>query len=68
MLNEQSAIETLPMGEYVRIVSGGVEGKKVWINEGYCRRNKGYMLVAFSDHCQEKKLKKGTIVAHGFEY
>ncbi len=63
------AIETVAMGEYVKLVDKkGNIGKRVWVVDGYCRSNKGYMLTAFNDHCCEKKLAKGALVNVGFDF
>lgn len=62
-------IETLAMGEYVKLVDkNGNIGKTVYMVDGYCRINRGYMVTRFDDHSRDKKLVKGTVVHVGFDF
>lgn len=63
------AINDCFKGEFVKLVDkNGKIGKAVWIVDGYCPRNRGYMLTNCNDVSKERKLAKGTIVHGGFDF
>lgn len=64
-----AAIESLSPGEYVKMVdSKGKIGQTIYVVDGYCRINRGYMVSRFDDTSRDKKLAKGTIVHVGFTF
>lgn len=64
-----AAIESLSPGEYVRMVdSKGKIGIAVYVVDGYCCINRGYMVTRYDDASRDKKLAKGTIVHVGFDF
>lgn len=62
-------IEQMHKHEFVQLVDkSGKIGKAVWMVDGYCPRNRGYMLSKADDVGKERKLAKGTIVHTGFDF
>ncbi len=62
-------IEQMNKGEFVKLVDkSGKIGKAVWMVDGYCACNRGYMLTSYNDVNKERKLVKGTIVHTGFDF
>lgn len=62
-------IENLYPGEYVRLVDkNGKIGQAIYVVDGYCRQNRGYMMTRYDDASRDKKFAKGTIVHTGFDF
>lgn len=63
------AIETVKLGDYVRLVRNGQPTKKVYLFEGYDRSEKRYAVTDCEDILGNSRyLKKGTMVYVGFTY
>ena len=64
---EITTIEKLKKGDYFkRINSKGEPSKTVYVYEGYCRINRGYVYTRFDDFCADRVAKKGTKVTTDF--
>lgn len=62
-------IEKLSPGEYVRMMDkNGKIGQAIYVVDGYCCINRGYMVTRYDDASRDKKLVKGTIVHVGFDF
>lgn len=62
------AIEKVKQGDFVRMIKGNRIQKETYTRGEYSSIMKMYLLNCESDISESRYLKKGTIVAHGFDY
>lgn len=62
---KSAPVETLPIGEYVKILPGA---KNTYKRGEYDRNQKRYALLDCDDISRVRYVKKGKVLFHGFTY